>query len=129
MANQNPISAKKYFTALGIGIAANIVIFFIGAAASATYEVGQPMKVTALSVAVASALPTTIAFLVIRPIIRRKPNFLPWAQWIGVVFALISSPGGWISSNDTATGIALGLMHLTLAAAWFFGIKPAKAKA
>lgn len=122
----NQISFKKLWAATGIALAANLVVFAVGDLAGATWDVGMPTTVSIAMVIGASVAPLLLGGAVAKLVISKWTKLRAFAAWAVLVFAIVGSPMGWISSNDVATGIALGIMHIFVGVAWFAVFKPVK---
>jgi len=123
MAEVNSISFKKVLVATGIAAAVNASLFAIGSATGATWDVGAPAQVGIGMVLGATLAPMLLGGLVTKFAAGKWPRLRSVLSWSGLTFAILSAPGGFISSSDLATGISLGLMHVIVGFAWFFGIK------
>jgi len=108
------ITWNRAGVAAGAALALNLVAYAIANAANASWEVGQPQPVGVAAVAASSIVPILIGTLSFNRIPRLQ-SVLPVG---GLVFALISSPGGYLASQETATGIALASMHLITGLVW-----------
>lgn len=123
MAERIKISARRFFAFVGIAVIVNVGLFLAGQALGATYEVQAPSPVNAGLVVGMTVGQLSVGFLIAWLTTKYAPRFFGALVWSGFAFAIISAPGGWIASQDSATGIALGLMHLSGALAWLFGVK------
>ena len=117
------IRTGRYFAFVGAAAAVNIALFLIGQAAGATYDVNAQTNVNLGIVIGMTIAQLSVGFLFAWLTARFAPKTFGSLIWVGVGFAIITSPGGWIASQDVATGIVLGLMHFTGAAAWFLGMR------
>ena len=106
---------------------ANVVLFFIGVGAGATYNVGSPARIDAVMTAIATVVPLSIGAFVAHLVGKKGTKVLSILVWVGFGVAVISSPNGWVMSHDTATGVTLMAMHLVAAFAWLLAVKPRKA--
>jgi len=106
---------------------ANVVLFFVGENAGATYSVGSPIPVNGLVSAIATLFPLSVGAFVASLVGKKGSKALNILVWAGFVVAVISAPNGWVMSQDAATGLTLGAMHLVAAFAWLLAIKPRKA--
>lgn len=109
------ISWKNVGIAAGATLVGNLVIFAAGSAAGASWEVGQPQPVSAAAVVASSIMPFLVATVIYNRISRLQ-LILPVG---GLVFAVISAPGGYLASQEVATGVALGAMHLVAGLVWY----------
>lgn len=123
MVESTKISPRRYFAFVGIAVIVNVGIFLAGQAIGATYEVQAPSPVNAGLVVGMTVAQLSVGFLIAWLTTKFAPKFFSALVWVGFAFAIISAPGGWVASQDAATGIALGLMHLSGALAWLFGVK------
>ena len=123
MSQKISLSPRRYFAFVGVAAIVNVVLFFIGQAAGATYDVKAQTNVNLGLVVGMTFAQLAVGFLIAWLATRFAPKTFGLLVWVGVGFALITSPGGWVSSQDAATGITLALMHVSGAAAWFFGVK------
>ena len=117
------VSTKRVVVATGVALIANVALFVIGNASGATWNVGLPFTVGLPMVAGATVLPMFLGGQVVRLLGKWKPSIITFAAWLVLVFSFAGSPSGWIASNDLATGLALGAMHVVVGLAWFFSIK------
>ena len=123
MGQARSISYKKVLVATGIAAAVNASLFAIGSVTGATWDVGQPFLVGIGMVLGATLAPLLLGGLVAKLAVGKWARLQGMLAWGGLAFAIVSSPGGFIASSDLATSIALGLMHVIVGVAWFFGIK------
>ena len=121
------ISVSRFAILAVAAAVVNVVVFFIGQAAHASYSVGSPAPINAVMVAIATIAPLAVGAFVAHLVGRRGSKALKILAWVGFGFAVISSPNGWVLSHDTATGLTLGAMHLIAAFAWLLAVKPGKA--
>jgi hypothetical protein len=126
MAQQFQISTQRVAIGTTVALLANIVIYLIGSAASATWQVGLPTTVTLLMVALATAVPMLLGALAVGLISKRWPGVIGLASWVVLVFSIAGAPSGYISSQNAATGVALGAMHVVVGLAWFVSIRNKK---
>lgn len=126
MASTKTLSSRKIFIATGIALVANILIYVIASAAGATWNVGMPFTVSVFMVAGATVVPMLLGWLIVRAIAKRSPAVTTWAAWLVLAFSVAGAPSGWLASQEVATGLALGAMHIVVGLAWFFSIKSAK---
>lgn len=77
-------------------------------------------------VAGATIFPMVLGSQIVRVLGKWKPSIITMAAWLVLVFSIAGSPSGWIASNDLATGLALGAMHVVVGLAWFFSINHSK---
>ncbi len=108
------ISWNQAGIAAGAALIGNLVAFAIGSAAGASWEVGQPQPVGIAAVVASSIFPMLIGTLLFNRVPRLQ-SLLPIG---GLVFAVISSPGGYLASPEVATGAALGVMHIITGLVW-----------
>ena len=127
MSSKVKISASRVAIVVAAAAVANVVLFFIGESAGATYSVGSPVSVDAVMTAIATVVPLTIGAFVANVVGKKSLKALNILVWVGFAFAIISAPNGWVMSQDAATGLTLGAMHVVAAFAWLLGVKPRKA--
>ena len=120
------VSNKRVIAAAGITLAVNIVIYLIGSANSATWDVGFAFKLGLPTLATASVLPIVLGGQIVRLLAKKFSWIIGFASWAVLVFALLGAPGGYVSSNDLPTGLSLGAMHAVVGLAWFFSIRKTK---
>ncbi len=108
------ISWNQAGIAAGAALVGNLLTFAIASAANASWEVGGPQPVGIAPVAAASIFPMLIGTLLFNRVPRLQ-SLLPIG---GLVFAVISAPGGFIASQELATGAALGAMHVITGLVW-----------
>ncbi|MFM7029731.1 MAG: DUF6069 family protein [Micrococcales bacterium] len=106
-----------------MALAANVLLFLLGSAAGATWEVGQPAPIGLAAIAVATLLPMLLGGLVVRAIAKRKPNLVSAFTWVVLVFSLVGAPGGYVASQNLPTGLALGAMHVVVGLVWFYSVR------
>jgi hypothetical protein len=126
MAHQFQISTKRVAIGTAIALLTNIVIYLIGSSASATWQVGLPTTVSLPLVAIATAVPMLLGGLTVGLISKRWPGVIGLSSWAVLIFSIAGAPSGYISSQDAATGVALGAMHLVVGFAWFVSIRNKK---
>lgn len=123
MSDKIKIRSGRYFSFVAAAAAINVVVFLIGQAAGATYDVNAPSPVNIGIVIGMTIAQLAVGYLIALATARFAPKLFAALIWVGAGFAILSAPGGWFMSGDAATGVALGLMHVTGAVAWFFGVK------
>lgn len=123
-----PISTRRVAIAAAAGTAANLAVLWIGSASGATMQIDAPYPVTALTVALFSALPMALAALVVAFVARRRPGFVTFAAWAGLAFALLTAAMPFVASPDGPTALTLAAMHVVIGAAWFSAIRPTLAR-
>lgn len=123
MVESTKTNPRRYFAFVGLAVIVNVGLFFVGQAIGATYEVQAQAPVNVGLVVGMTVAQLSVGFLIARLTTKFAPKFFSALVWVGFAFAIISAPGGWVASQDAATGIALGLMHLSGALAWLFGVK------
>ena len=123
MSHKVQIRTGRYFVFVGGAAALNVVLFLIGQAAGATYDVNAQTNVNLGLVIGMTIAQLAVGFLIAWLAARFAPKTLTALVWVGLAFAILTSPGGWVASQDAATGVTLALMHATGAAAWVFGVK------
>ena len=126
MSSKVSINFSRVAIFVAAAAVANVVLFFIGQAAGATYSVGSPAPIDAVMTAIATVVPLSIGALVAHLIGKKGTKALNILVWTGFVVAVISAPNGWVMSQDVATGLTLGAMHLVAAFAWLLAVKPRK---
>lgn len=127
MSSKVSIKVSRVAIFVAAAAVANVVLFFIGQAAGATYSVGSPAPIDALMAGIATVVPLSIGAFVANQVGKKGTKALNVLVWVGFAVAVISSPNGWFLSGDTATGLILGAMHLVAAFAWLLAVKPRKA--
>lgn len=98
----------------------NLVIFFIGAAAGASFAVldrGTPQEISAWTVLNASVLPLVVGTGLAALLAHWWLWVIRLAQVIGGGLGLLSVAGPLMADADGATRVALALMHVVLAVA------------
>ena len=123
MSQKVQIRAGRYFALVGAAAIVNVVLFLIGPASGATYDVKAQTNVNLGLVIGMTVSQLAVGFLIAWLAARFAPKAFSPLVWVGVVFAIITAPGGWVASQDAATGITLALMHVSGAAAWFLGVR------
>ncbi|MEY4327817.1 MAG: hypothetical protein RIR71_487 [Actinomycetota bacterium] len=123
MSTKSSINIRRFSILALAALVANVVLFFIGQAAGASYDVNAPSVVGIAMVVGMTIFPLGLGLVIALITTKVLPKALPAVIWIGFIIAIVSTPGGWAASGDAATGIALGLMHLTTGFAWLWGMK------
>lgn len=100
--------------AAGAALVGNLLTFAIGSGANASWEVGQPQPVGIAAIVASSIVPMLVGTVLFNRVPRLQ-SLLPVG---GLVFAIISSPGGYLASQEVATGAALGAMHVITGLVW-----------
>ena len=126
MPARNPINFFRVLLAAGSALLANAIAYAIGSAAGATWDVGMPFKVGIAMVIGATLAPMVLGALVARFAAARWAKSQSWFAWGVLALAVVSAPGGLVSSPNLATGISLAAMHVVVGLAWFWAIKPVK---
>ncbi|QIK84406.1 DUF6069 family protein [Sanguibacter sp. HDW7] len=116
--------ARRVGLAVVAALVVNVATFFVAKAAGASFTGDMPYAVNVVGVAVASVVPIVIAVLVLSRIVRRWTRFQNTAAWLGLALALVSCASPFAVAADTATAIALALMHVFTGLAWFFAVRP-----
>lgn len=123
MSKKINVHAGRYFGLVAAAVVVNVVLFLIGQASGATYDVKAQSTVNLGIVVGMTVAQLSVGFVLAWLVARFAPKFFGALVWVGVGFAIITAPGGWVASQDPVTGITLGLMHVSGAAAWFLGVK------
>lgn len=123
MDSANRVSYLKILVVTGIALATNVTLYAAGSASGATWDVGQPFLVGIGMVLGATLIPMLLGGLVAKVASAKWPRLRSVLAWGVLVFAILGAPSGWLASGDSATGVALGLMHVTVGVTWFFGVK------
>ena len=123
MESRATINFKNILVATAGALIANALVFAIASAAGASWDVGQPFKVGLALVLGATAGPMLIGGYVAKLITSKLPKTLNVFAWGVLAFTVLGSPSGWAASGETATGIALGLMHIVVGIGWFLALK------
>lgn len=123
MSEKSKIRVPRFFALAGGAALVNVVLFLAGQASGATYDVSDQAQVTVGLVIGATVAPLALGLGLALLSAKFAPKALPVLVWGGFIVALASAPAPWVMSGDTATGIALGLMHVSAGFAWFFGVK------
>lgn len=118
------VSNRRILVGTTVALVVNAALFYLGSVAGATWNVGIPFTVGILMVVGATVVPMLLGGQVIRLVGTRTPAIITLSAWLVPLFCVAGSPSGWIASNDVATGIALGAMHVVVGLAWFFSLKP-----
>lgn len=102
----------------------NVIIFFLGGAAGASWRVGSNAgDVVAFDRLLQFTLIPMIAMgLVVFLIGRAKKGICKIAQWIGLVIAVASIIFPIMNAADFATAVTLSLIHIVTGIAWFFAV-------
>lgn len=117
------INYKNILVATGGALVANALVFAIANAAGASWDVGQPFKVGIAMVLAATAVPMLLGGFVAKLAAAKWSKALSIFAWGVLIFTIVGAPSGWAASGETATGIALGLMHVVVGIAWFLALK------
>ena len=126
MSSNIGITVSRVAIWVAAAVVANVVLFFTGQAAGATYSVGSPAPIDAVMTAIATVVPLSIGAFVAYFVGKKSTKALKILVWVGFGLAVISAPNGWVLSQDVATGLTLGAMHLVAACAWLLAVKPRK---
>lgn len=105
-------------------LGANLLVFGVGTAAGATWEIAAPEPVNALMVVVSTLLPFLLAGALTWLVARRFPVAPRWFAWAGLVVGVVSAPVGFLASSDVTTGASLAAMHLVAGVSWFLAVLP-----
>ena len=81
------------------------------------------MQVQWFMVALATFSPLMIAGVVTKAISAKRSGFQTFASWAGLTVATLSIASVFTAAQDTATIVALALMHVVGGSAWFIATK------
>ena len=123
MSEKSKIRVPRFFALAGGAALVNVVLFLIGQAIGATYDVSDQAEVTFGLVIGATVAPMALGLGLALLTSKFLPNAFSVLVWGGFIVALVSAPAPWVMSGDAATGIALGLMHVSAGFAWLLGVK------
>lgn len=103
----------------------NVIVFFVSESAggSMVFNGGLVDHVQFAQVLGFTLAPIMILGLLTFAVGSAKPGFCRIAQWLGAIVAVVSIINPILHATDAATGIALALMHLVVAAAWFVAVR------
>jgi hypothetical protein len=107
----------------GAALLLNLVIFAIGNAAGATWEVDAPVTIGPVPVAATTVLAMGLGGLVVIAITRRNERFRFIAARAGLIFAIVSAPSPFLVSSDPTSSVALASMHVVTGVAWFLWLR------
>jgi len=119
------IQLKRLAATATIAAATNLTIYLVGYLAGADYQVnaGVSMQVQWFMVALATFSPLMIAGVVTKAISAKRSGFQTFASWAGLTVATLSIASVFTAAQDTATIVALALMHVVGGSAWFIATK------
>lgn len=127
----NTDSARKTGTdnsiLVRIGLAAaiaaivNVLLFWVGGAAGASFDVNAPGDLNATMMALASAIPLLVMGVAVW-LLERRYALRNLAKWAGLIFALLTIASSILASADMATALTLSAMHVVAGFAWFFAL-------
>lgn len=120
------VSTQRVLVGTGAALVANLALFLMGNVSGATWNVGLPFTVGLPMVAGATIFPMLLGSQIVRVLGKWKPSIITMAAWPVLLFSIAGAPSGWIASNDLATGLALGAMHLVVGLAWFYSLNRTK---
>jgi len=126
MANHLKVNNKRVGIGTAIALVVDVALYFIGNASAATWQVGLQFPISLPIIVFATLAPMLIGALVVNLLSKRWKNTVNFTSWAALIFAIAGAPGGYISSNDLPTGIALGSMHFVVGLTWFFSIRGKK---
>lgn len=98
------------------------VVYLIALANGASMIVDQGGQELALGyggIVAAAVLPLALGGVIVWLLVRWKPVLWTWFAWIGLVFAVASSPASVVAAADTATGVSLATMQVIAGVVWF----------
>jgi len=98
----------------------NVITYFIGGSAGASWELKNGQVVSFALVLAASWVPILLFGLIVFLIGRKNKGICKVAQWIGLIIALVSIISPVMISADAATAVTLSVMHVISGVAWFF---------
>lgn len=111
-----------------VALIANLVIWLVGAAAGAGYDVtpggGQTIQVGALAVTLSTIIPFVIGGGAVLAA-RRWPRAPRTLAWAGLAVALLSLITPITAQTDSTTRLALSLMHVLAGVVWWASIRRA----
>ena len=108
------------------GLAVNLVIWLIGSAAGASYEMtdnGVTASVAPGGVIIMSVVPATIGLTLAAALSLRWAWIIRVAQVVGPTLAIVTVAGTIATDFDTASTIALSTMHVALAVVLYAGLE------
>ena len=118
-----PNSPFNYIQVVIAALAAaylNVITYFIGGSAGASWELNNGQVVSFALVLAASWIPILLFGLIVFLIGRKNKGICKVAQWIGLIIALVSIISPVMISADAATAVTLSVMHVISGVAWFF---------
>jgi hypothetical protein len=71
----------------------------------------------------ATVLPMALGAAALKALANPKTSAISIASWAALVFSIAGAPSGYIASQDVATGMALGLMHVVAGTSWFVAVR------
>jgi len=118
------ITGRNIAIAAVAAVVVDLGIYGVASVAGADWDAGSPYPIGAAMVAMFSVVPLVLAALVVAAVARTKPGFQRFANWFGLVFAIVTIGGSFASAPQLLTACSLGLMHLVVGSAWFWLSRP-----
>ncbi|WP_313810480.1 DUF6069 family protein [Glutamicibacter sp.] len=100
----------------------NVITYFIGGSAGASWELTNGQVVSFALVLEASWIPLVFFGLLVFLLGRKNKGICKVAQWIGLIVALVSIISPVMLSADVATAVTLSAMHVITGVIWFFAV-------
>jgi hypothetical protein len=105
-------------------LVANLAALVVGSAAGASLVTSAPEPINAITVIAATLVPLGLGVTVATWLIGRRPALRRPLAWAGLAFALATLPMAFLAAKELATGVTLGLMHVTTGLAWLAIVHP-----
>ncbi|WP_045741929.1 DUF6069 family protein [Actinoplanes rectilineatus] len=110
--------------AIGAAVIVDLLVLWAASAAGATLEIDAPYDLDAGAVIVSTAVPMLAGTALVLLLARRFPAARRRLTWGGAAFALVTAAMPFTAADDTATAVALALMHVTVGIAWIAATAP-----
>lgn len=84
---------------------------------------GSSQDVDVVMIAIMTVVPFLLGAVIVLATRRWAPRAWHLLAWAGLVLGLISLAGPLLADATTGSKVALSLMHLSAATAWFAGLR------
>lgn len=118
-----PLSPARLGLGIVVAVVVNVIVYAAASAFGATW-VANGQTVGVILVVIATVIPFAIGGLITWLLARRWTKGATTMAWLGLAFAVVSSPAPFMGSNDAPTRWALAAMHVTTGIVWFVAVYP-----